>query len=75
MGTNSNDTRCGTRYFPVMPATTVRPAIRFKGRNTAKRKAMVKAVNELVVLRKTNPTGYRELIGQYAGQPVRIVPG
>jgi hypothetical protein len=58
-----------------MPATATRPVIRFRGRNSAKRKAIAKAVQELATLRKTDPRGYQTLIEKYANQPVRIVPG
>ena len=58
-----------------MPATPIRPAIRFRGRDTAKHRAMAKAVKELVVLRKKNPKAYQELIKKDAGRQVRIVPG
>lgn len=58
-----------------MPAAATRPIIRFRGRNSAKRKAIAKAVQEFATLRKTDPRGYQSLIKKYADQPVRIVPG
>jgi hypothetical protein len=59
-----------------MPAAKTRPVILFlTRRNTAKRKAIAKAVQDLATLRKTDPQAYKARIEKYADQPVRIVPG
>lgn len=72
----STDSRRTTRYVRLMPTVKTRPVIRFlTDRNTAKRKAIAKAVEDLATLRKTDPKAYRALIEKYADQPVRIVAG
>ncbi len=52
-----------------------RRSVSLRGRNTAKHKAMAKAVSELAALRKADPARYAALIRKHANQTVRIVAG
>jgi hypothetical protein len=57
-----------------MAQTAFRPII-LKGRNPSRVRAIQKAVEEMVALRKTDPIAYRAFLKKHAHREVRIVPG